>query len=233
MGVGIAAAVAGGLGLLGGERANMANRREAGLNRAFQTEEALKARTFTSAEAQRQMQFQERMRSTEWQTAVQDLEAAGLNKALAYSQGGAATPSGAMGGASTPGGAQAQQVDTISPSVASAMQYKRLSKDLEQQDANIDLTKAQTGVQLGNWRRLLAGPFNRIVNSPLGAAQQYFSGYGKAGRTIGSSAKSIVDTMGDMWRDSRTRGLIKGAQGDTRGSAPEWRIRWQYPTGRK
>jgi len=38
--------------------------------------------------------FQERMRATQYQTAVKDMEAAGLNPMLAYGQGGAGTPSG-------------------------------------------------------------------------------------------------------------------------------------------
>lgn len=47
--------------------------------------------------AQKQMDFQERMRNTSYQAAVKDMEAAGLNPMLAYSQGGASVPSGAMG----------------------------------------------------------------------------------------------------------------------------------------
>jgi hypothetical protein len=45
--------------------------------------------------AANQMNFQENMRKTQYQTAVADLKAAGLNPMLAYSQGGAGTPSGA------------------------------------------------------------------------------------------------------------------------------------------
>ena len=52
-----------------------------------------------AAEAQKNRDWQERMRATQYQTAVQDLMAAGLNPMLAYSQGGSGTPSGAVGAA--------------------------------------------------------------------------------------------------------------------------------------
>lgn len=61
---------------------------------AFNAEEAAKARTFNSAEAQKNRDFQEYMSNTAYQRARSDMEAAGLNPLLAYSQGGASSPSG-------------------------------------------------------------------------------------------------------------------------------------------
>ena len=90
------------------------------------------ANAASAEQAANQMAFQERMRDTQYQTAVKDMKSAGLNPMLAYTQGGAGTPSGAMGQVST-----AKIGNTIGSALAGA-------QSLSMNEADIDLKKATT-----------------------------------------------------------------------------------------
>ncbi len=100
--------LAGGVSAYSQWRANLSNERIAQENRAFQ----------------------ERMSSTSWQRAVEDMKLAGINPALAYMKGGA----------SSPGGATATMQSVAGQSAASAMGAIRLKKEMKLMDQQIALT---------------------------------------------------------------------------------------------
>lgn len=74
---------------------------------------------FSAEQAQKQMDFQERMSNTSYQRAVADLEAAGLNPMLLYSNlSGSSSPSGAAGSGISSSGASASGVSASGSSAS-------------------------------------------------------------------------------------------------------------------
>lgn len=132
------------------------NSSEAGLARDFNSEEAYKAREYDYWQTMRANEFSERMRNTQYQSAVADMRAAGINPMVAFSQGGNAAPTGQTGGgpsasgpaasSSAPGGSAASASQTRFPtdSATSAMQAIKLFADAKQVAASTENVQADT-----------------------------------------------------------------------------------------
>lgn len=80
------------------------------LNRQFQQASADKAMQFEADQNAINRQFQMDMSNTAYQRAVADLKAAGLNPILAYTQGGASSPTGSAGTGYAAAGSSARGV---------------------------------------------------------------------------------------------------------------------------
>lgn len=95
-------------------------------------------------QAKDQMAFQERMRETSYQTAVEDMKKAGLSPMLAYSQGGASNQVGAAAQISNSIGAG---VHSAQEGISKYQQLQNLSSQQELLGAQIDDTTAAAALK--------------------------------------------------------------------------------------
>ncbi len=181
---------------VGAERSNRQNRDEARRNRRFQSEEAGTQRN-----------FQERMRNTEWQAGIADMEAAGVNPALAYSQGGASSPMGAAGS-----GSKADMEDVLSPGISSAQQARRLDQELKNMKASEqligrqivrqrqDVAESRAREEMIDTQRVGVGWNNEMLRLGLPGARnisRFEAGsMGQSTRTIRSLLQSVFGSGG-------------------------------------
>lgn len=122
------------------------NAYEAQVARDFNAAEAEKQRVWSAGQAERQMDFQERLSGTAYQRAMSDMRSAGLNPILAYAQGGASTPGGAMGtaGAATSSAASSPSPQPVINRTQAASQAASAFLSNAQQLATIGSIEAQT-----------------------------------------------------------------------------------------
>lgn len=151
--------VSGAISYMGQEDTNDTNRQIAQDNSAFNAAEAEKARLFNAQQAAENRQFQavttdvnrdwmKMMSGTSYQRAIQDMQAAGLNPMLAYSQGGASTPgsSAPSGSAASGPSASAAANPIIGNKNLAAVQGAASAASLQQSVAQTRNIESQTAV---------------------------------------------------------------------------------------
>jgi len=132
----VAGPIIGGMfGMYGQNQANAANAAQSDKNVASQKDMM-----------REQMAFQDRMSSSAYQRSTEDMRKAGLNPMLAFSQGGASTPSGSSGSGAqaTMGNEMSAMGSGISSAVSSAMDLKRVSNDTKATQSNVDLNEQKS-----------------------------------------------------------------------------------------
>jgi hypothetical protein len=120
--------------------------------------------------AAEQMNFQERMRQSQYQTTVADLKAAGLNPMLAYTQGGAGTPQGATAQMGNPLGEAGNSAREGALAVA---QYANLRNQNVLIEEQAEKTNADRYLSLDQAAYTRANTMRELAQMP---------GYGKFGQ---------------------------------------------------
>lgn len=161
--------------------------------------------------AERQMIFQDNMRSTAHQAEVDDLRKAGLNPILSANKG-ASSPSGA-GIAANPAinTGPAEAVKSLSRIIPDAIAMQSALKDLEGKDASIEATQAAKAASIASASNSLASAAATKASIPRLAAESR-AAESVADATISKSKKDKLTADIDASLAPIDAGLKRGVE---------------------
>lgn len=187
------------LGAWGTQQTNDMNLAIAQNNSAFNAAQAEANRQFTAGQAERQMQFQESMSSSAYQRATKDMEAAGLNPMLAYSQGGASSPGGASGSGSTASAVSPPAMQNKwAGGMSSAVEVSRAAADIAVREREAKLRDQE--IEINKPKVKAAGAVEKGIDTVQGGV-----------KAAGEKVSEVVQAVEDMLKGGKVSTVI----GDT------------------
>jgi len=118
---------------------------------------------FSSQQAAREMDFQERMSNTSYQRGIEDMKKAGINPIMAAGNGGASTPGGAMGSGSAPDIKPVPSV--VANALSSAVDVIRTYADVNKSFADADASRASAHLSRENIPKVRAETGKTIADT--------------------------------------------------------------------